>query len=1119
MRSVLLALMLLAASASASPHLAWEYRLTGSASTDIISDGDSVYVGTSSGRLFGLNRSTGRQLVNYTSTAGIYSAPLLAGDRVIFGSDNGIVYSVNRSTGNRTWSFMTGARVRSSPRADSGSVYFGSDDGRVYAVSESSGKRLWSFNVGSPVSAAPLAENWKVFFVSADRRIWAFSNLTGKPLWNRTLGVMSSPPGSYGDILLVAADRRVLALDKADGKVLWNVSANGTVYGPPVVSGDNVVFSSSDKNIYSVSAYFGERKWVAALNESVQSPVSVCGVVYVGAGAGFRALDASSGAELWAVNVSYPVKYGPSCLTGAPVVAAGSVIRAYGKAMDVAVADISLSPASVAAGRRAIVTVAVKNRGDAVAADFDVALYVDRVNVSRSQVALEPGQTRMVFANITVSYGRHLVEAYLDEGGRLVESDKGNGRMGMVFFAFEEWPTFQHDGDRTGWLDLRERYTARNMTPSWSCSLNQTNRSMADLKPLWAAYASDPGLALKDLELRLQCSASSARGYPTGRQNSTWSCSPYNSTMPEKGIRSIWQYNATFNESAYNLSVRRNSVEYPFNLTDFTVRLKCGASGNLELPIADAEVSWACRLRTGLNVTPYNLLDAWSCTPRYASNYSLEDLARLKGYRQNGGIAGQSPQKLKDYGLLWDYNTGDMVSSSPVLADLGRRGDGRLDIIFGSYDGGVYALSSDGNLAWKADLNSSVTMVSAADPDGDGIVGILAGTADGRLVEIGPKGDVIWSYQTGGAVLSSPIELDIDTSPGKELIFGSKDGKIYALDHGGKLMWTYQTSDAIVSSPSAYDIDGDGKKEVMVGSTDNILYIMRTPPYKVWMFQANGDVDTPKAAHTYSQRTKDVIAPSSDGNIYDINYGLMASDEGERVCGPEGCAIEAISKSRLGMRWNFTADGPFESSPAIVDVDRDGRDEIFACTAAGSVYAINSTGDRLMKSTVGGPIRSSPAAADLDGDGCPELILGSDDGKVYVLNASGWKEFEYKTGGLVRSSPAVGDVNADGLLEFAAGSYDGGLYLFGVTTTSTTTTSTLGAVPATETATSSTTSSTSTTTTSSSTTSTIRQVAPAKESIPDLSGLLAALTLIMGAYFYILMKPCRRPKTPGLGRL
>jgi len=74
-------------------------------------------------------------------------------------------------------------------------------------------------------------------------------------------------------------------------------------------------------------------------------------------------------------------------------------------------------------------------------------------------------------------------------------------------------------------------------------------------------------------------------------------------------------------------------------------------------------------------------------------------------------------------------------------------------------------------------------------------------------------------------------------------------------------------------------------------------------------------------------------------------------------------------------------------------------------------------------------VESSPALGDIDGDGKLEIVVGSNDDKLYALNGEdGSVLWSYTTGGDIVSSPALGDIDGDGKLEIVVGSNDDKLY-------------------------------------------------------------------------------------------
>ncbi len=98
----------------------------------------------------------------------------------------------------------------------------------------------------------------------------------------------------------------------------------------------------------------------------------------------------------------------------------------------------------------------------------------------------------------------------------------------------------------------------------------------------------------------------------------------------------------------------------------------------------------------------------------------------------------------------------------------------------------------------------------------------------------------------------------------------------------------------------------------------------------------------------------------------------------------------------------------------------------------GKVYAWHADGTAVTgwPRTTGGAVGCSPALADLDGDGKPEVIIGSNDGNVYAWQAdgtlaAGWPR---ATGSPVQGSPAVADVDGDGRMEVFVACLAGSVY-------------------------------------------------------------------------------------------
>jgi hypothetical protein len=278
---------------------------------------------------------------------------------------------------------------------------------------------------------------------------------------------------------------------------------------------------------------------------------------------------------------------------------------------------------------------------------------------------------------------------------------------------------------------------------------------------------------------------------------------------------------------------------------------------------------------------------------------------------------------------------GDFVESSPLLVDLNR--DGRLDIVFGSHDRKVHAW-------WSPTVGDTFQEMP------------------GFPVDIGIE------------VFSSPAAADLFGDGQKEIVFLSGDGRLFVLGADGKVKPGWPQILARLgygyTSPVIGDIDRDGQQEILVASAVNTL------EKKLYAFKPNGSM----------------------------------------VAGwPAGLGHD-----------------PF-ATPALGDIDQDGYLE--AVVSAGRyLYAFNYNGSictnfpiKISDST---SVQSSPTLGDVDGDGKLDIVVGSPDAKIYAFNGKGklLGGFPLTTGGSVLSSPTLLDIAGD--VGLAVGCDDGFLYVY-----------------------------------------------------------------------------------------
>ena len=143
-------------------------------------------------------------------------------------------------------------------------------------------------------------------------------------------------------------------------------------------------------------------------------------------------------------------------------------------------------------------------------------------------------------------------------------------------------------------------------------------------------------------------------------------------------------------------------------------------------------------------------------------------------YTANTNTTKPEPAKSKVIvgGKLWEFETGDPVSSSPAIGPDGT-------VYVGSDDNKLYAINGKtGVKLWEFETGDYVPSSSAISSDGT----VYVGSHDKKLYAInGKTGAKLWEFETGDIVWSSPAIGSDGT-----VYVGSDDNKIYAIKTDSK---------------------------------------------------------------------------------------------------------------------------------------------------------------------------------------------------------------------------------------------------------------------------------------------------------------------------------------------
>lgn len=291
----------------------------------------------------------------------------------------------------------------------------------------------------------------------------------------------------------------------------------------------------------------------------------------------------------------------------------------------------------------------------------------------------------------------------------------------------------------------------------------------------------------------------------------------------------------------------------------------------------------------------------------------------------------------------WPVMTAQPVWSSVACGDID--GDGRMELVFGSNGNLFYALHEDGTEVRDGDNNPATLGVfkvlgnsfnyatpALADIDNDGIAEIIYGSFDGKVYAWNADGSNVpgWpallptgttSIGAGGAFTASIavgyLDGPGDTSP-EIVCAASCDSVIVFQANGGRRpgfpIWVKTAGTSKIPSPAIADINNDGFNDIVFQSTNGGLYV----------FTRNGPVIPGFSNLRYSILTNS--ASESSPVVADIN----GDGRNDMIVGDEYGLVSAFSGLNGTMMAGFPIQlaGEVRGSAAVADIDNDGKTEI-----------------------------------------------------------------------------------------------------------------------------------------------------------------------------------------------
>lgn len=388
-----------------------------------------------------------------------------------------------------------------------------------------------------------------------------------------------------------------------------------------------------------------------------------------------------------------------------------------------------------------------------------------------------------------------------------------------------------------------------------------------------------------------------------------------------------------------------------------------------------------------------------------------------------------------------------ITSLAPAAADF--NGDGFVDIVYldkigylKAYDGKTHKPLWQISSLYQTQLPLGLVL---ADLNNNGLQDILIPSNNSMIYAVdGQSGTEIWaSPLLGGSFSGNPVIADLNGDNLQDIVICNQNGKV----HIGMATFAYpewsfiDTEDQIKCAPSAGDVDGDGLAEVIFGSESGIVYIYDGTA-KDFSKKININEEFQKAKgsffeeHPIRQRIAlgdldhdnnlDLVITTESNHILAIDgkqfkrlwFDEFQADPESRTFTPpvlgdlngnESLDVVVVTNDnkvivydgqgkgsgQKKINWGYISENmeQFISQPVLVDINKDGADDVLLAGYYSGLYIFDGLTGKLMhdnitQESLSSEIIATPIVSDFNADKNIDILLRKNDDDFSLISTN-----------------------------------------------------------------------------------------------------------------------------------